>query len=205
MHVVACGIFLFSLRYRVATWEAFTLVKLCSLLGICCDIVGGFLPFSGFLVNDLLRFVPFHNPTVTMGFLYVAVRNCPRLCSDRCSESDAGCCSLVWKREPFTHQHSRHAGANVFDDCTCMLLFIPESDRGVDWSGILICAPAYMQHPLWAYHKHPRDHQIHMQVGHPSTVSHACGKSSLSMAVYHTCNGLRILDPVAGVLSSTVS
>ena len=41
---------------------------------------------------------------------------------------------------------------------------------------------------------------MHVQVVHPSGVSHDCGKSTLGMAVYHTCNALRMLDPIAGVL-----
>ena len=66
-------------------------------------------------------------------------------------------------------------------------------------SGILravFCSVCSILRPLWASQQQQQD----VQVVNPSSISHDCGKSSLSMSVYHPCNALRMLDPIAGAI-----
>ena len=63
-----------------------------------------------------------------------------------------------------------------------------------------------MLQPLWGDQQQSiSDLQEHVQVVNPSFVSRECGKSCLSVVVYHTCNALRMIDPLAGALSSKAS
>ena len=59
-----------------------------------------------------------------------------------------------------------------------------------------------MLQPLRGYPQEPvRDPQVHVQVVSPSIVSHEYGKSFLSVVVYHICNALWVIDPLAGALT----
>ena len=76
MSGLSCLVCPYSLRYRVATWKSFSLVKLFTFIGLCAVISEVFLPLPGFLMMGWLQFVPFHSPTATMACMYYSVRNC---------------------------------------------------------------------------------------------------------------------------------
>ena len=75
---------LYSLRYRLAVWEAFSLVKLHGFIGTCAIFVELFLPLPGYLDNGWLGYIPFQNPTANMALLYFSVRNCLHLTLGSC-------------------------------------------------------------------------------------------------------------------------
>ena len=77
--IVLCFSGLYSLRYRLATWQAFTLVKLYDCIAICTLFVEWFLPLPGFLADRWLHFVPFQSPTMSMAYMYFMVRYCSHM------------------------------------------------------------------------------------------------------------------------------
>ena len=75
--IVHSCIVLYSLRFRLATWEAFTSVKVYVTIGAWILYIEWFLPIPGFLTDRWLRFVPFQSPTMSMAYMYLMVWHYP--------------------------------------------------------------------------------------------------------------------------------
>ena len=77
--IAVCFSNLYSLRYRLSTWEAFTLVKLYGAIACGIILMEWFLPLPGFLADRWLHFVPFQSPTMSMAYMYFMVRYCSHM------------------------------------------------------------------------------------------------------------------------------
>jgi hypothetical protein len=77
VQILSSILLLFSLRYRLAIWNAFPFVKASNAAIILAMCIQGLLPMPGFVTPKMLHLVPFRSPTWTLAYVYITVCHLP--------------------------------------------------------------------------------------------------------------------------------